>query len=87
MPILQDIGAQPEHIGEFMLPIARPGTPLYFDFNGLVTARSLTFELVGDISAFHDEGADYVESESKDSVLASSLSLVNRVRIYAMCGQ
>jgi hypothetical protein len=78
----RDIGAQPEYIGEFMLPIARPGTPLYFDFDGLVTARSLTFELVGDISAFHDEGADYVESESKDSALASSLSLVNRVRIY-----
>lgn len=80
--ILQDMTAQPMPVGEYLLPIARPGTPLYFDFQVPVAARALTFELIGDISAFHDEGSEYADSESKDSALASSLSLVNRVRIY-----
>jgi hypothetical protein len=80
--ILQDKTAQPMPVGEYLLPIARPGTPLYFDFQAPVSAVALTFELVGDISAFHDEGSENADPESKDSALASSLSLVNRVRIY-----
>ena len=77
---------QPKPVGEYLLPIARPGTPLYFDFHSdfhkTIPARALIFELIGDISAFHDEGSENADSESKDSALASSLSLVNRVRIY-----
>lgn len=80
--VVQDKTAQPMPVGEYLLPIARPGTPLYFDFQAPVSALALTFELVGDISAFHDEGSENADPESKDSALASSLSLVNRVRIY-----
>lgn len=65
-----------------MLPIARPGTPFYYDFQNPISARRLVFELIGDISAFHDEGSESADAESRDSALASSLSLVNRVRIY-----
>ncbi|XP_024361756.1 probable phosphoinositide phosphatase SAC9 [Physcomitrium patens] len=79
---LQDMNTQPMPVGEYMLPIAKPGTPLYFDFQVPVAVRALTFELIGDISAFHDEGFEYTDSDSRDSALASSLSLVNRVRIY-----
>ena len=43
---------------------------------------SLTFELVGDLSAFSDEGSEQADSESKDTPLAKSLPLLNRVRIY-----
>lgn len=80
--LAQDMNTQPMPVGEYMLPIAKPGTPLYFDFQVPVAVRALTFELIGDISAFHDEGFEYTDSDSRDSALASSLSLVNRVRIY-----
>lgn len=79
---VQDSTAQPKPLGEYLLPIARPGSPLYYDFQSPISARALIFELIGDISAFHDEGFENVDSESRDSALASSLSLVNRVRIY-----
>jgi hypothetical protein len=79
---VQDNVGQSIFVGEYMLPIARPGTPLYFDFRVPVMARVLTFELVGDLSAFSDEGSEQADSESKDTPLANSLSLVNRVRIY-----
>lgn len=69
-------------LGEYMLPIARHGTPLYYDFKSPISARALTFELIGDISAFHDEGSESADPQSKDSALASSLSLANRVRTY-----
>lgn len=79
---MQDNIGRSIFVGEYMLPIARQGTPLYFDFRVPVVARVLTFELVGDLSAFSDEGSEQADSESKDTPLANSLSLVNRVRIY-----
>lgn len=72
---------QPVPVGEYMIPIARAGMPLYFDFQAPIVVKALTFELLGDVSAFSDEG-DQGDLEGKDSPLALSLSLVNRVRVY-----
>ncbi|GAQ84463.1 Sac domain-containing Phosphoinositide Phosphatase [Klebsormidium nitens] len=66
----------PVPVGEFLLPTARQGTALYFDFPGPVAARIIVVELVGDVSTCGDEGDD----DGKDSV--STFSLKDRVRLY-----
>lgn len=66
----------PVPVGEFLLPTARQGTALYFDFPGPVAARIIVIELVGDVSTCGDEGDD----DGKES--ASMFSLKDRVKLY-----
>jgi hypothetical protein len=63
----------PVPVGEFLLPTARPGTALYFDFPGPVTARIIIVELVGDVSTCGDEGED-------DGLAAFTLK--DKIRLY-----
>ncbi|KAL2622415.1 hypothetical protein R1flu_002620 [Riccia fluitans] len=73
---------RPLLVGNFLLPIAKSGTPLYFDFERPIMARKLIFELVGNISAFSDEDPLQSEADMRDFPLPSSLSLLNKVRAY-----
>ncbi|OAE30181.1 hypothetical protein AXG93_4295s1360 [Marchantia polymorpha subsp. ruderalis] len=73
---------QPVFVGDYLLPIAKGGTPLYFDFGHPIMARGLVFELLGNISALLDEESNQTDADGKDYPLPSSLSLVNRIRIY-----
>eukprot|EP01018_Ginkgo_biloba_P040236 Gb_00087 [translate_table: standard] len=69
-------------VGEYRLPEAQAGTPLYFDFPRPIQARRLTFELLGDITAFSDDTTEQDESDVKDPPLASGLALANKIKIY-----
>ena len=60
------------------MPITQVSTPLYFDFPTPICARELTFELVGDITAYTDVG-DVV---FKDPPMATGLSLANKIKAY-----
>lgn len=68
-------------MGEYFVPDAKSGTPFYFDFAEPILARLLIFELLGNISAVSDEEPG-LEGEGKEVPLPSSLSLMNKIRIY-----
>ncbi|KAK9169591.1 hypothetical protein Syun_001731 [Stephania yunnanensis] len=69
-------------VGEYRLPVARAGTPMYFDFPKPIPARRITFKLLGDIAAFADDPAEQDDSDFRASPMASGLSLSNRIKLY-----
>ncbi|KAJ7567420.1 hypothetical protein O6H91_02G146100 [Diphasiastrum complanatum] len=72
----------PAPVGSYMLPYVRAGTPLYFDFPMRIQARVVIFWLVGDLSAFIDEGSEQSDTDERDSRIFTSLSLANKIRLY-----
>ncbi|XAR64563.1 hypothetical protein NMG60_11008294 [Bertholletia excelsa] len=42
-------------IGEYRLPVVKPGTPMYFDFPRQVQTRRISFRLLGDVTTFMDD--------------------------------
>jgi len=69
-------------IGEYRLPEARAGTPMYFDFSGQIQTRRISFKLLGDIAAFTDDPSEQDDSGTRISPLAVGLSLSNRIKLY-----
>lgn len=69
-------------VGEYRLPEGRLGTPFYFDFPTPIQARRITFELLGDVTAFYDEVTEQDENIVSYPPLASGLSLANKIKIY-----
>jgi hypothetical protein len=69
-------------VGEYRLPEARAGMALYFDFPKPIQAQRITFELLGDITAFYDDTTEQDESDVRDPPLASGLSLANKIKVY-----
>lgn len=67
-------------VGEYRLPEARPGIPLYFDFPRPIQARRVSFKLYGDLAAFADDMTEQDDGEIK--MLPSGLSLSNRIKLY-----
>jgi hypothetical protein len=68
-------------VGEYLIPDAKSGTPFYFDFGVPILAKLLIFELLGNVSAMSDEEPG-LELDGKEVPLPSSLSLMNKIRIY-----
>ncbi|KAI5078715.1 hypothetical protein GOP47_0006386 [Adiantum capillus-veneris] len=72
----------PVHMS-FSVPITQAATPLYFDFGTPIQARELTFELLGDITAFSDEKSEQQnDGPVKELSIASGLSLANKIKVY-----
>ncbi|KAF5726840.1 hypothetical protein HS088_TW22G00524 [Tripterygium wilfordii] len=69
-------------VAEYRLPEAKAGTILYFDFPRPIQTRRVTFKLLGDVAAFIDDPAESDDSGARASVLASGLSLSNRIKLY-----
>ncbi|KAG9455349.1 hypothetical protein H6P81_008253 [Aristolochia fimbriata] len=67
-------------VGEYRLPEARAGTPLYFDFPRPIQARRVNFKLLGDLAAFADDMTEQDDSEYQ--TLPSGLSLINKIKLY-----
>lgn len=75
----------PVPVGTYLLPMTRPGTPLYYDFGQAISARVLVFELLGDVSAFVEEPMEQGDgSDGREAVLPASLSLANKIRPYTL---
>ncbi|KAL3691590.1 hypothetical protein R1sor_005241 [Riccia sorocarpa] len=73
---------RPVLVGSFFLPVAKGGTPMYFDFDRPIIARALIFELVGNISALSDEDPVQTDADGREFPLPSSLSLLSKIRVY-----
>lgn len=69
-------------VGEYRLPEAQAGTAFYFDFPQPMQAQRITFELLGDITAFYDDSTEQDEFDVRDPPLASGLSLANKIKVY-----
>lgn len=69
-------------VGEYRLPEARAGMALYFDFPTPIQCQRITFELLGDITAFYDDTTEQDESDVREPPLASGLSLANKIKVY-----
>ncbi|KAK7252087.1 hypothetical protein RIF29_35801 [Crotalaria pallida] len=69
-------------IGEYRLPEARAGTPMYFDFPRQIQTRRISFKLLGDVAAFADDPSEQDDSGNRISPLAAGLSLSNRIKVY-----
>ncbi|XP_042436700.1 probable phosphoinositide phosphatase SAC9 isoform X2 [Zingiber officinale] len=69
-------------VGEYRLPEAKAGTPLYFDFPQQFQANLVVFKLFGDITAFVDDVPDQDSTSFRAHPLASGLSLSNKVKLY-----
>jgi hypothetical protein len=69
-------------IGEYRLPEARAGTPMYFDFPRQMQSRRISFKLLGDVAAFTDDPSEQDDSGTRISPLAAGLSLSNRIKLY-----
>ncbi|AES90288.2 putative WW domain, SAC domain-containing protein [Medicago truncatula] len=69
-------------IGEYRLPEARAGTPMYFDFSRQIQTRRISFKLHGDVAAFTDDLSEQDDSGTRISPLAVGLSLSNRIKLY-----
>lgn len=69
-------------VGEYRLPMARAGTPMYFDFPRAFQARRITFKLLGDVAAFADDPLEQTDSDFRVPPLAAGLSLSNRIKLY-----
>ncbi|KAM0066946.1 putative WW domain, SAC domain, WW domain superfamily protein [Helianthus debilis subsp. tardiflorus] len=79
--VLQDNGKMVV-VAEYRLPEVRAGTAMYFDFPRPVTARRVSFRLLGDVASFADDPADLDDSSDIQGPLATGLSLSNRVKLY-----
>ncbi|KAJ1396461.1 WW domain [Sesbania bispinosa] len=69
-------------IGEYRLPEARAGTPMYFDFPRQIQTRRISFKLLGDVAAFTDDPSEQDDSGTRISPLAAGISLSNRIKLY-----
>ncbi|KAL1327253.1 hypothetical protein HN51_037325 [Arachis hypogaea] len=69
-------------IGEYRLPEAKVGTPMYFDFPRTIQTRRISFKLLGDVAAYTDDPSEQDDSGNRVSPLAAGLSLSNRVKLY-----
>ncbi|XP_031391527.1 probable phosphoinositide phosphatase SAC9 isoform X2 [Punica granatum] len=69
-------------IGEYRLPEARAGTPMYFDFPRQIQTRRVSFKLLGDVASFVDDPSEQDDAGFRASPLAAGLSLSNRVKLY-----
>ncbi|KAF6171493.1 hypothetical protein GIB67_018017 [Kingdonia uniflora] len=69
-------------VGEYRLPAARAGTPMYFDFPRVIQARQITFKILGDVASFADDTAEQDNSVSRTLPLAIGLTLANRIKLY-----
>lgn len=70
-------------IAEYRLPEAKAGTAMYFDFPRQMQSRSITFRLVGDVTAFADDPTEQDDSSFGSPIpIATSLSLANRIKLY-----
>ncbi|XP_027345477.1 probable phosphoinositide phosphatase SAC9 [Abrus precatorius] len=69
-------------VGEYRLPEARAGTPMYFDFPKQIQTRRISFKLLGDVAAFTDDPSEQDDSGTRISPLAVGLSLSNRIKLY-----
>ncbi|MCL7028352.1 hypothetical protein MKW94_003528 [Papaver nudicaule] len=69
-------------VGEYRLPMARAGTPMYFDFPRAFQARRITFKLLGDVAAFADDPSEQTDSDFSVPPLAAGLSLSSRIKLY-----
>ena len=68
-------------IAEYRLPEAKAGTAMYFDVPRRLQSRSITFRLLGDVTAFADDPTEQDDS-SFGSPIAVGLSLANRIKLY-----
>lgn len=77
---------EPHHnmviIGEYRLPVAKAGTPMYFDFPRQIQTRRVCFKLLGDVTSFIDDPSEQDDPGFGASCLATGLSLSNRVKLY-----
>lgn len=73
---------KPVVVGEYRLPEAKAGTPLYFDFPRQFQADLVVFKLLGDITAFADDVPDQDSTNFRALPLASGLSLSNKIKLY-----
>ncbi|KAL5731238.1 putative phosphoinositide phosphatase sac9 [Ranunculus cassubicifolius] len=69
-------------VGEYRLPVARAGTPMYFDFPRPVQARRITFKLLGDVAAFADDTSSEQDNTDNRAPLPPGLNLINRFKLY-----
>lgn len=69
-------------VGQYRLPEAKAGTPLYFDFPQQFQANLVVFKLLGDITAFIDDVPDQDSTSFRAQPLASGLSLSSKVKLY-----
>ncbi|KAH9782921.1 putative phosphoinositide phosphatase SAC9 [Citrus sinensis] len=72
-------------IAEYRLPEARAGTPMYFDFPRPIQSRRVSFKLLGDVTAFADEPSEQDDSGLRALLVATGLSLSNRIKLYYYC--
>ncbi|KAK9200639.1 hypothetical protein WN944_015837 [Citrus x changshan-huyou] len=72
-------------IVEYRLPEARARTPMYFDFPRAIQSRRVSFKLLGDVTAFADEPSEQDESGLRAPLVATGLSLSNRIKLYYYC--
>ena len=72
-------------IAEYRLPEARAGTPMYFDFPRPIQSRRVSFKLLGDVTAFADEPSEQDDSGLRAPLVATGLSLSNRIKLYYYC--
>ncbi|GAY67665.1 hypothetical protein CUMW_258420 [Citrus unshiu] len=72
-------------IAEYRLPEAGVGTPMYFDFPRLIQSRRVSFKLLGDVTAFADEPSEQDDSGLRAPLVATGLSLSNRIKLYYYC--
>eukprot|EP00850_Spirogloea_muscicola_P007483 SM000038S14296 [mRNA] locus=s38:174165:181898:+ [translate_table: standard] len=72
----------PLPLGEFAIPVIRPGTSLCFDFSSPTSARLIILEVTGDITGCPDESLlDHGDLGGREATVCG-LSLQNKVRLY-----
>lgn len=69
-------------VAEYRLPEVKGGTPMYFDFPRAINSRRVCFRVVGDVASFADDPADQDDSDLRGRLLATGLSLSNRIKLY-----
>ncbi|KAL9254486.1 putative phosphoinositide phosphatase SAC9 [Drosera capensis] len=69
-------------IAEYRLPVAKPGTAMYFDFPRQIQTQRVSFRLLGDIAAFRDDPSEVDDSDFRSSPVAAGLSLSSRIKLY-----
>eukprot|EP00850_Spirogloea_muscicola_P003900 SM000016S01888 [mRNA] locus=s16:476486:484208:+ [translate_table: standard] len=72
----------PLPLGEFAVPVVRPGTSLCFDFPSPTSARVIILEVTGDVTGCPDESLlDHGDLGGREATVCG-LSLLNKVRLY-----
>ncbi|KAL8150338.1 hypothetical protein V2J09_020146 [Rumex salicifolius] len=68
------------HSPEYRLPMAKPGTAMYFDFPKELQTERILFKLVGDVSSFTDDPAE--QDDPEFNLIPVGLSLCSRINLY-----